>query len=121
MSARWGLAIAAIVLAALLAIFLLDDMNRASLTGSDGYIDSGEKFGIEIGLPTAEAARILQSRGLMPGEPSTPGRCLSRDYAGAGQTVTLWEDRSWRRAVVCVGAADGRVSGIGWAIGGWQL
>lgn len=121
MSTRWILGIAAIFFAALLIVFFSDDLNRAAITGSDGFIDSGKKFGIRVGVPRADAASILQRRGLTLGQPSTPGRCLSRDYSREGQSVTLWDDRTWRRGVICIGEVDGKVSSISWAIGGWQL
>lgn len=114
------LLIAVAVLAAIFALFLSDGLNRASLTGSSGYITSGKKFGLEIGSTVGEADQLFTRRGFVSVEQVQDGSCLSRVYS-AVESAELWMHRGWPRATVCVIERDGRVSAIGWSVGGWEL
>lgn len=114
------LLIAVAALAAILAVFLSDEFNRAGLTGSGGYITDGEKFGLQIGSVVDEADRRLAGRRFVVRQPAQEGRCLSRAYSD-GETAKLWEHRGWPRATICVIERDGLVTAIGWSVGGWQF
>ncbi len=114
------LLIAVAVLALMFAFFLSDGLNRAGLTGSGGFITSGEKFGLEIGSAVGQADQQLTRRGFVSVEQVQDGSCLSRTYSEV-ESAELWMHRGWPRATVCVIERDGRVSAIGWSVGGWEF
>ncbi len=102
------------------AVFLQDDFNRLGVFGSGGFVTSGSMFGLTIGMDRTAAARHLTGRGLQIGEPSRPGHCLGRENL-PDQDMELWDDRSWRHGVICLGSKDGKIISIAWSYGGWQL
>ena len=114
------LLIALAVLSLIFALFLSDGLNRAGLTGSSGYITSGAKFELEIGSTVGQADQQLARRGFVSVEQAQEGSCLSRAYS-AVESAELRMHRGWPRATVCVIERDGRVSAIGWSVGGWEF
>lgn len=117
---RAGIGIVLVVLGAAALIFLADDFNRLGTFGSGGFIEAGSKFGVKVGEARSEASSKLVRRGLRPGQPSSAGRCLGKDYP-ADQTIDLFDDHSWRQGVICLGSKSGTVTSIAWSYGGWQF
>jgi len=104
-------------LLATVTVYLVDDLNRAWWVPSDGSVDSGSAFGIEIGGTLAAAEAVLHRRGfrqvrinhfLDDGRP----RCLWLHYAEPGEEFERWEAGS--RRVVCLAFLDDRVTNVSW-------
>lgn len=96
-----------------------DEFTRAGLVSSNGYIDSGARFGIYVGMPLSEARRLLASRGLNPDDLTIPSRfvpphtCLHRKYP-PDHDIEAWADRSWRRGTICLSSTQGKVASVSW-------
>lgn len=104
------------LIAALVGIGFLkaDEFNRAGMLSSEGYIESGSKFDVTIGMPRDAAARRLSDRGLEEVEQLTADQsCHGRSY-GADRQVELWYDRSWRRGTICLSSTGNRVASLSW-------
>ncbi len=102
-----------------IVFFASDEFNRTGFLGSEGFIDSGSKFGIQIGMDRNVAEDRLRSRGLESMEPSVSGRCLDRPYP-ADQQVGLWLDDSRFGGTICLASRNNQIVSIGWALGGWE-
>ncbi len=107
------------VVAAGIVFVMSDEFNRDGILGSEGFIDSGSKFGIQIGMARDEAENKLQSHGLKSMEPATPGHCLGRPYP-ADQQVDLWLDDGRFGGTICLALRNGEIVSIGWAYGGGE-
>ncbi|MGE4038043.1 MAG: hypothetical protein AB7F85_09900 [Hyphomonadaceae bacterium] len=115
--------VAAAILALMMvsvAVLMFDDYTRRGLLGSGGLITSGATFGLEIGMTTEEASRLLATKGLARDQDSGDS-CFGRDYPSQGEMLELWDDTTWRRGVICLGVRENRVVSIAWSYGGWQL
>jgi hypothetical protein len=102
-----------------------DDSDRAGLIGgSTGYITSGSKFGISIGMPLATARLRLAGRGLQPLDLASlhapPHRCLGWAYP-PDHTVEAWTDDSWRRGTICIASVHGAVASVRWHFNSLEL
>ena len=96
------------------AIFILsDEFNRAGVSASEGYVESGSKFGIEIGMSRDAAVNRLASRGLDQVDLTAPQSCHGRNY-GPERQVELWYDRSWRRGTICLSSEENKIASISW-------
>jgi hypothetical protein len=93
--------------------FLSDEYNRVAVLGSEGSIDSGSKFGLEIGMLRSDADAILNTRGLELVESFYGGSCLNRSYPD-DQRIEVWSDDSWRRGTICLASKNDTVDSIGW-------
>jgi hypothetical protein len=80
-----------------------------------GNIDRGSKFGVEVGMPSAEAIAILERRGLQR-EPGTE-KWLNADCGGRvrnpGETLDMFS-RGPNQGPICLFTASGRVVAIAW-------
>ena len=100
------------------AIWLSSPFERtiATFTESSGGIQSGEKFGAEVGMSRVDAYSTLVSRGLLP--TSSTFNELARGCGGHtlqhGQEFVGFSDESWRRGIVCLVLENDHVVLIGW-------
>lgn len=83
----------------------------ACTTGS--HIESGQRFGVRIGMPLEEAHATMVRRGarasLAKGD-----ECGGRT-AGPGEQIEVFFGTSWNAGrTYCLLAVDGRVALIGW-------
>ena len=81
---------------------------------SSGSIESGQNFGVHVGMPLNDAGAILRRQGL---EPVPPGiyepeaRCGMR-AAGHGEEISAFT--SPLKPIVCLFVVSGRVVAIAW-------
>ncbi|MGE0653311.1 MAG: hypothetical protein AB7P12_16440 [Alphaproteobacteria bacterium] len=94
-----------------IAYLMSDEFNRAGILSSEGYIEHGSKFGIDIGMNVA--ANRLVEHGLEPVELTATHSCHGRAY-GSERRVELWYDRTWRRGTICVSSEENRVASVSW-------
>ncbi len=92
---------------------MADEFNRAGVLSSKGYIESGSKFGIDIGMSRDAAARQLSDQGLEQVELTATQSCHGRSH-GPDRYVELWYDRSWRRGTICLSSTGNRVASVSW-------
>lgn len=125
MSAKKTLVFTTTITVTLIVIFFSNEWNRAAL-GTEGYIDEGSKFGIEIGSNTQDVITRLIDRGLVDaadiGKNEThynPQECHSRLYADDIEVRLLW-DRSWRQGTICIASKSGVIVGVSWWYGMFQ-
>ena len=96
-----------------LVLFLSDEYNWTAVLGSEGFVDTGSKFGVSVGGLRSEASAKLSDRGLVLEESFDGGSCLNRSYPDE-QNVEVWSDRSWRRGTICLASENNQVVSIGW-------
>jgi hypothetical protein len=84
-----------------------------------GNIDRGSKFGVEVGMPSAEAIAILERRGLRR---HGTENWLNADCGGrvrnAGEALEMF-DRGPNQGPICLFTASGRVVAIAWDQNFW--
>jgi len=81
---------------------------------SNGSIDSGRKYGIEVGMPSEEAVDILRQRGLRRDTiPDDWGLICGGRAAGLGENLQSFT-RGPNRPLICLFTASGRVVAIAW-------
>jgi hypothetical protein len=79
-----------------------------------GSIDRGRKFGVEVGMPSAEARAILERRGLRRvnthgwSNPGCGGHTPQRD-----EDLEMFAERN-DQGVICLFTASDRVVAIAW-------
>jgi hypothetical protein len=115
-----ALLVSIVAFAWLFAYLASDEFDKtAMIGGSYGYIESGAKFGIYVGMSQSDARQILANRGLTPEDLADPERlvpphtCLHRKYPSY-RDIELWSDRSWRRGTICLSLAQGKVASVAW-------
>lgn len=106
----WAASLAAL---AGIGYLIADEFNRAGILSSEGYIESGSKFGIAIGMSHDAAAMRLSGRGLEKVELTAEQSCHGRSY-GPDRQVELWYDRSWRRGTICLSLVGNRIASVSW-------
>jgi hypothetical protein len=80
-----------------------------------GSIDRGRKFGVQVGMPAAEAIAILERRGLrrVPGTENWLNADCGCRRREQGEVLEMFaEDDSER--VICILTASDRVVAIAW-------
>jgi len=102
-----------LVMAGLAAYLLSSELNRMAALGSEGFIQSGSKFGVHIGDNRTKAIEKLDRHGIKTESLPTEGRCLGRDYP-TDQQINLLRDRSWRRGVICLASRDEKIVSVAW-------
>jgi len=103
-----------LLIAGLLMFVLIDDFRRTAVVGAQGHIETGARFGVEVGMPREDVTEPLSRRGLRPVENLEPEHsCHGRDYTPQHQ-VDVWHDDTWRRGVICVVSLGGQVTDISW-------
>jgi len=90
-----------------------DDLTRVALANGQGFVDSGERFGITIGEGVSAADRLLVGRGLELSRRTSGGNCYGRKYSDQ-YDLRVYIDATWRHGTVCVAALRGRVASISW-------
>lgn len=84
---------------------------------SNGSIDSGRRYGIEVGMPSEEASAILRQRGLQRLDNagvSVYGAFMCGGRASkAGETMEAFA-RELGPPTICLFTASGRVVAIAW-------
>jgi hypothetical protein len=97
--------------AALLALLVTSCVTRA-------YIDTGEMFGVRIGMPMAEAREIMLRRGLQPGDAKQDSwipDCAGRRRGPNDQIEFFFQQISPDAShYYCILGVDGRVAVVGW-------
>jgi hypothetical protein len=107
--------ITGIIVIVLLLFVLGSERNRAALfINSDGYIEQGKKFGVEIGSPLATGVQQLISNGLKLYSETDGGVCASRQFE-PDYTLTVFSDRSWRKGGVCLISKEQKIIAISWS------
>lgn len=94
------------------------DLTVATFVDHTGYIRSGERFGVRVGMDLGEAKRVLAGRGFAQVHPLTQDtvrQCEGRTPF-EGEAIVSFLDRSWRNGSVCLMVQQGRVVAIGWAL-----
>lgn len=103
-----------IVVVSFIALFLFgSELNRASILGSDGHIESGSKFGLHIGMDSRKVESLLTRERLTLYESSMGGQCLDRAYP-VEQKLEVWTDDGWRKGTLCVSYVNQKVVSLGW-------
>ena len=108
-----------VIVVGILVYLSSDELDQAGFTSSSGYIESGTKFGIYIGMPVSDARQRLAGRGLSPVDLTrersfnSPQRCHGRTY-GPDRHVELWWDNSWRRGTICLTSTRDKVASVSW-------
>jgi len=108
------------VLTVILVMFFTNEWNRAAF-GSQGYIENGSKFGIEIGSPYLEAKQNLLVKGLVVLNISYHRKlsktgaqnCHGHEYPD-NVKLEAFHDDSWRRGVICIASKDNKVIRLSW-------
>ena len=90
--------------------------NRAALAGSNGRIESGQKFGVAIGDEYDAVEMKFRELGFEQRELTKPQSCHGFTYASE-LTPHLWFDNSWRKGTLCVVSSGGRVKYLSWTYG----
>ena len=87
-------------------------LSAACTTGA--HIETGQRFGVRIGMPLEEAHAILVRRGARGGALSGIEECGGR-RRGPGDQIEVFFGTSWSAGrTYCLLAVDGRVAVIGW-------
>ena len=90
-----------------------DDLATVAITQGQGFVSSGEKFGIAIGEAVSAADRALVRRGLALSRRSNGGNCYGRNYESR-YDLYVYLDATWRNGSICISALRGRVASISW-------
>lgn len=90
-----------------------DDFARSGVLASRGAIDSGQRFGIQIGEPISDATSHLEAKGIERVDIGDRKRCHSHSNPNATD-VRLFRDDSWRSGTICVFADESGVIRISW-------
>ena len=98
---------------AVAAFISSDEFDRAGIMSSEGYIERGSKFGMDIGMPRDVATTKLAARGLEPVELTATQSCHNRTFRPERQ-VELWCDRTWRRGTICISSEQNKVASVSW-------
>lgn len=85
----------------------------ASCASNEG-IESGQKFGVHVGMPLDEASTILRRRGLQPVLPGTNELIPLCGGRPRGHSEEVSAFRSPRHPTVCLFGVSGRVVAVGW-------
>lgn len=109
-----------VIVVGILVYLFSDEFDQTALTlGSSGYIETGTKFGIYIGMAVSDARQRLASRKLSPNDLTVPSHlvpphtCLHRKYP-PDHDIEAWVDRSWRRGTICLSSTEGKVASVAW-------
>ena len=100
-----------------LSVVMLGLLAAACTPGA--YIDTGERFGVRVGMPLADAHAIWVQRGMEPSSPQVNAmmqECGNRKRGPGDQIEYFSGSRSsWRAGrTYCLLAVDGRVTLIAW-------
>src|SRR5512147_1999223 len=97
------LALIGVVVAGLGVLALPFDRTYAALFPGHGYIESGHKFGLSVGMEARQANALMMSSGLTP--LSDRVAHVANDCGGRnkreGERLKIFVDRSWRNGGVC--------------------
>lgn len=105
------------VVGVIIGLLSIDGLNRAAIFGSSGYINSGSKFGIRVGMDESRVVRKMKKRGLrVHSVTPTPAVCIYREYA-KNKLITALYDETWRRGTICLISEDGRIASVEWQYG----
>lgn len=104
-----------VVALGLSVMFLAEERNRALLLEPRGHIESGEKFGIRVGMTAARGESIATSQGLHLRElaPQPVDVCGTRT-SNPGEEMQAFRDDSLRRGYVCTFIRNGQVVAVAW-------
>lgn len=107
-----------VIVVGILVYLSSDELDQVRMIPSSGYIESGSKFGIEIGMPAGDARQRLANRGLnriaVADLSVSPRTCLGHSYE-AGQDVEAWaDDGGWEGGIICLAAKDDKIVNIRW-------
>lgn len=94
-----------------LSIFIGDELSRAAIFDSSGYVTEGEAFGVRVGDGEPSVKRRLVLLGLEVHGPEKDRFCGDI----RGDKFYYGFDRSWRQGVICVGIIGGRATSIVWS------
>lgn len=101
-------------LAVIITIFLSNELNRAAVYNSVGYIKSGRRFSVTIGDSRDEAkSRIINEHGLKLKETYDGTKCLMREFSSA-RTIDVFVDESWRRGTICLISDKQFITEVAW-------
>jgi len=123
---KMTLLIIGLIIVLSLTFIFSSEWNRAAL-GSQGYIDEGSKFGIEVKSSLEDAHKILESKGLYSYDlsenrklsPSGLQNCHGREYPD-DILLEAFSDDSWRRGIICIASSEGEVISLSWHYGMFQ-
>jgi hypothetical protein len=104
------------LVAVAIAAFLSVAENRDLLLRGGGYMESGEKYGVTVGLPTLDALKILKDRGYVYNASYDGGLCVLKRFP-PGNRLDVMFDETWRKGSICVASKNGHVVGLEWAHG----
>ena len=116
---KWILLVLLMLVVAGAAFFLIGEERRAAVLGSEGYIQSGEKFGVVVGMDRTQAVRLVEDRGYERVAPTEDKVCNGRRYSEVEDLDVLFNEKA--NGVICLASQDARITSIGWGIGGWQF
>ena len=90
--------------------------NRAGLFGSNGRIDAGRKFGVEVGNDYRSAQTKFRSLGFIQIDMAKSQSCHGYDYP-IHEVPHLWFDDSWRKGTLCIVSSNNRIKYLSWSYG----
>lgn len=103
----------AVAVGALGGTMLGNEKNRVALLNHDGFIETGEKFGVSVGERSMDVPGILVSDDFKFIEARFGGHCIRRDYAQTAK-VHVYADDSWRKITLCLAERDDRIVSVQW-------
>lgn len=121
MRVRWGcpvtLGFALLVVVTLLVVARPYDQTYAVFAEPYGYVETGGRFGVAVGMNVEEARLHLGRRGWREMSSAIPfprGRCLGR-APRSEDVVFRFTDESLRSGAICLFATDGKVRAMAWS------
>lgn len=106
------------------SVLLLTTLTTLGLLVSScaaGNIDRGRKYGVAVGMPSAEAHAILERRGFQRG--ASTDDWLNAGCGGRarnpGETLDMFDRGPNRDPIICLFTASGRVVAIAWDTTFW--
>ena len=115
MRLKWW-SVALVLLAALLAAFLLPERNHRPFSDPEGVIWKGQKFGILIGGSDVLNRRALQQQGWVYDHTQRGGGCIRHHYSD-DYALMVFVDESWRHGLLCVITKSDKVRAVEWFYG----
>lgn len=115
------LIVGVIVLSGLAMLLQPLDRSYAVFFEEAGYVDTGTKFNLTVGMNSQTARTVALESGWRPLEEGVTGalvaggwRCGGRQIQSSDE-VQMYRENSWRNGLLCIFEEDGTVTGIGWS------
>ncbi|MEE9330579.1 MAG: hypothetical protein V3V30_10610 [Parvularculaceae bacterium] len=106
----------AVIVAAIVALQTPNPISVGSNMPYYGYITSGSKFGVSVGMPTRDAQAVLEQNGFSYGGQVACIGTISRLIVckNSQKFELYWVKHTWRHGLIYVDVQNGMVSSIIW-------